>query len=138
MVKKARVLGLDIGEKRIGVAMSDPEMILASPLAIIKRDKDSNAFAAIAELVDKHGVARVVAGLPLSLKGHAGPQVTRTKAFVEGLSNHIEVPVSYRDERLSTVLAEQLLASRKKRGQKIHSDAAAAAVILQSYLDDRR
>ena len=136
-MKKKRFMGLDIGEKRIGVAMSDPGRVLASPLTIITEDNPTAAIAAICELVEKHDIGRVVAGLPLSLDGSVGRQALAVKAFVEELKKHLEVPVTYRDERLSTVTAEALAPRRKKGSKKERYDAMAAAVILQSYLEER-
>ena len=132
-----RYLGLDIGDKRIGVAISDPEKILASPLTTISRNDDAVAIEAILELINERQVQRIVVGLPYSLNGSVGKQANKVISFVEMLSTYTPVDIETCDERLSTVAAEHLLVeagiSRDKR--KLQRDAAAAALILQRYLD---
>jgi putative Holliday junction resolvase len=132
-----RILGLDVGDKRIGVAISDPEEILATPLAIITREDDKKAIADIIEFVDRHGVARIVVGLPYSLDGSIGRQANKVIEFSERLSKQITVSIETWDERLSTVAVERLLreAGSKKSEKRTKRDAAAAAFILQGYLD---
>jgi len=135
-----RSLGLDIGDKRIGVALSDPEGILASPLTIIHRQDESRDIAAITDIINKQQVERVIVGLPRSLDGTLGWQVEKVKDFVQKLCSHTEVPVEYRDERLTTVMAERLkrASGSKKTREKTRHDAQAAALILQGYLDEGR
>lgn len=132
-----RCLGLDIGDKRIGVAISDTEEILASPLDTILRDTDEGSINAILELVNRHGVQRIVVGLPYSLDGSIGEQADKVMNFVDKLSRCTEVGIETRDERLSTIAVERLLidAGAKKNTIKSRRDAAAAAFILQGYLD---
>ena len=132
-----RSLGLDIGDKRIGVAISDPEEILASPLATITRSDDGKAIDALLELVNKHEVQRIVVGLPYSLNGSIGQQANKVMTFVEKLSRCTKANIEIQDERLSSVAAERLLVdARIKRGTiRQRRDAAAAAFILQGYLD---
>jgi len=137
---EGRTLGLDVGDRWIGVALSDPLGILASPLTRIERTDDEAAVKAIAELVGKHEARAVVAGLPYSLNGNVGQQAVRVQDFLRKLAQSVGVPVLTSDERLSTVMATQGMieagASRESRKGKI--DAAAAALILQWYLDRRR
>jgi putative Holliday junction resolvase len=132
-----RVLGLDIGDKRIGVALSDPQGLLAGALTIIERRDSAADIQAILNLVEKHGVERIVIGLPRSLDGSIGQQAKRVQAFAKMLGQKVDVPVESWDERLSTVAAERLLievgARRAKR--KKQRDAIAASFILQGYLD---
>jgi putative Holliday junction resolvase len=132
-----RILGLDIGDRRIGVAISDAEQILASPLVTINRDNDDKAIDAIVELVSKYEVERIVVGLPYSLDGNIGRQANRVMGFIEKLSKCTNVNIETRDERLSTVAVERLLAEAgiKSSRAKSRRDAAAAAFILQGYLD---
>ena len=132
-----RTLGLDVGDKRIGVAISDPEEILATPLAIITREDDKKAIADIIELVDRHDVERIVVGMPYSLNGSIGGQANKVMDFAERLSQHTTASMKTWDERLSTVAVERLLreAGSKKAGKRTKRDAAAAAFILQGYLD---
>jgi len=128
---------LDIGDRRIGVAISDPEQILASPLSTIIRDGDEEAIDAIIQLVAKHEVQQIVVGLPYSLDGSIGQQASKVVAFVEQLSKSTEAGIETRDERLSTIAAERLLAEAgtKRDTIRVRRDAAAAAFILQGYLD---
>jgi putative Holliday junction resolvase len=134
------MLGLDVGDRWIGVALSDPLGILASPLTRVERTDDEAAVRAIADLVRKHEAKAVVAGLPYSLNGNVGPQAVRVHDFLQRLAQSLTVPIQTSDERLSTVVATQGMieagASRESRKGKI--DAAAAALILQWYLDRLR
>ncbi len=132
-----RNLGLDIGDRRIGVAISDPEQILASPLTTIARDDDDKAISDIVEIVDKYGVQRIIIGFPYSLDGNVGRQANKVKIFVEKLTECTKADIELRDERLSTVAVNHLLseAGNKSRKRKERRDAAAAAFILQGYLD---
>ena len=132
-----RSLGLDVGDKRIGVALSDPEGILASPLTIINRRDEKADIEAIIDIVVQNQVGQIIAGLPRSMDGSIGEQAEKVMAFVQELCNHTEVPVDFRDERLSTVSAKRLMQGIRKTGKTRH-DAIAAALILQSYLDEAR
>ncbi len=133
-----RSLGLDIGDRRIGVALSDPDGILASPLTIINRSDESLDIEAIIDIVKSQDVGRVIVGLPHSLDGSLGEQAEKVKAFTRKLASRIQVPLEYRDERLTTVMAERLgrAAGSKKTKRKARYDAQAAALILQGYLDE--
>jgi putative Holliday junction resolvase len=133
-----RSLGLDIGDRRIGVALSDPGGILASPLTVIDRRDESLDIEAITDIISQQGVGRVIVGLPRSLDGSLGEQAEKVKAFTQKLASHIQVPLEYRDERLTTVMAERLrrAVKGKKTGRKARHDAQAAALILQGYLDE--
>ncbi len=137
---EGRTLGLDVGDRWIGVALSDPLGILASPLTRIERTDDDAAIEAIAGLVRKHEAKLLVAGLPYSLDGSVGPQAVRVQEFLRRLADSVGVPVETADERLSTVSAVQGMieagVSREKRKGMV--DAAAAALILQWHLDRLR
>jgi len=131
-----RILGLDIGDKRIGVAISDPEEIIARPLTIITRNEDSSTIGEVIRLIAQHDVKRIVIGLPYSLDGSLGRQAEKVKEFVEKLSQSINISIELRDERLSTVAAQRLLnEAGNKKARKSPRDDAAAAFILQGYLD---
>jgi putative Holliday junction resolvase len=132
-----RILGLDIGDRRVGVAVSDPEEVIASPLTVITRDSDSATIDAIVRLVGQYDVKRIVVGLPYSLDGSLGIQASKVKDFVDELSQSTSAGIELRDERLSTMAVERLLrgAGNKKAREKLRLDAAAAAYILQGYLD---
>jgi putative Holliday junction resolvase len=133
-----RSLGLDIGDKRIGVALSDPQGVLASPLTIITCQNETVDIETIISIISQHQVECVVVGLPRSMDGSLGKQAEKVKAFVQKLSSQTKVPVEFRDERLSTVSAKRLMqaAYAGKTRKKARDDAVAAAIILQSYLDE--
>jgi putative Holliday junction resolvase len=131
-----RILALDVGDSRIGVAMSDPEQIIASPLTIIARGEDISAIEAIIRLVSQYDVERIVVGMPYSLDGSMGRQADKVKDFVDKLSQRINTGIDLWDERLSTVAAERLLSEAgNKKARRSRRDDAAAAYILQGYLD---
>jgi len=129
------ILGLDIGEKRIGVALA--EGLLAIPLTVIDRRVEETDMELIMALVEEYKAERIVVGLPRLMNGDIGTQAEETLTFSGALAEHVDIPVDTWDERLSTVTAERLLIDtgmkRKKRKGKI--DAMAAAIILQAYLD---
>ena len=135
MVDIMRSLALDVGDKRIGVALSDPLGILASPLTIIDRVDGKTEITAIVEIIEQRRVGSVIVGLPLSMDGGLGSQAEKVRRFTEELRVSIAVPIEYRDERLSTVTARRLMRSAGK-DRKARDDAMAAAVILQGYLDE--
>lgn len=135
---EGRILGLDIGERRIGVAVSDELGTIASPVGLIRRESD--VARELKELIIRYDAVRLVAGLPVGLSGREGPQAALVREFTDALASEIDVPLDYWDERLSTAVAERSLIAggtrRNKRKDKI--DAVAAAVILQGYLDNQR
>ncbi|MEQ8719265.1 MAG: Holliday junction resolvase RuvX [Acidimicrobiales bacterium] len=135
-----RVLGLDLGTVRIGVAVSDPIGIIASPHSVIRRGGDHGVdHDAIAALVSELEVGRVVVGLPLSMDGSLGPAATAALDEIDELGDRLAVPVEPYDERLTTVSAERSLREGGVRGRSRRDviDKVAAAVILQSWLDGR-
>ncbi len=131
-----RVLALDVGERRIGVAVSDPTGTLATPYNVIHRRSKAQDFAAVARLVTELQAERVVVGLPLSLSGDVGPQARRVMRYAQALAQALPVPVEVYDERYSTVTADELLSEGGRKRRRTPIDAAAAAVILQEYLAD--
>jgi len=131
-----RSLGLDIGDKRIGVAVSDPLGILASPFTIINRIDDAVDVEAITSIVNQQQVKQIIVGLPRSMNGSIGKQAQKVETFVQKLSSHTEIPVEFRDERLSTVSAKRLMQAANTK--KTRDDAIAAAIILQGYLEETR
>lgn len=136
-----RILALDVGERRVGVAVSDPTGTVARPLQTLVRGSRAEDFAAIVALIAEHGVELVVVGQPLSLDGTEGPQARRVARYMEALAAHLPVRVVPWDERFTTAAANEILCqSRKKKSRQRartegEIDAIAAAVILQSYLD---
>ena len=131
----SRILALDIGTKRIGVAVSDPLGITAKPLDYIKNDE--NVFQNIKSLIESQNVSTVVIGLPITLKGLQGQQVEYTKDFAEKLKQFIpNINIVFIDERFTTSLAEKHLSqTKKKKNMKEYIDSLSAVFILQTYLD---
>jgi putative Holliday junction resolvase len=134
------ILGLDVGEVRIGVACSDDMEIIARPIQTVRRKSNAQAFDAISRIAGEQGAERIVVGLPISFDGQLHAQARRIQAFAGKLGQHMSLPITFADESLSTVRAEELLRSAGVRPERIHErlDAAAAAVMLQDYLDARR
>ena len=134
-----RHLALDIGDERIGVAISDAGGSLARPLGVIPRSPGSSSFLRIAEIIADKQIDLAVVGLPLLEDGSEGKQVRSTRAYVRGLGAYVDVPIVLWDERYSTKQAAEIL--RKNRGRtrrrRRSLDAVAAAVILQAYLDSK-
>jgi putative Holliday junction resolvase len=145
----AVVLGLDVGERRIGVAVSDATGLLASPLTTVMRSSDAEAVRAISRLADERGATELVVGLPLGREGEMTPQAERIHAFGRKLRAVPGARVVFWDETLSTATAADYLAAigkgeagarsgRQREMARRRLDAAAAAVILQEYLDHQR
>jgi putative Holliday junction resolvase len=130
-----RVLGLDVGERRIGVAISDPEARFAVPLSTIGRD--GRELHALSRLVGDEEIGVVVIGLPVSMSGEEGAQAAATRAFGDRLAASVGVVTEYWDERLSSVAAERLLGGHRIRVRE-RVDAMAATLVLQAFLDSRR
>lgn len=135
----SRSIGLDIGDKRIGVALSDPTGILATPLIIIERTTDEAAIEKILRIVSESEVQHIIIGLPRSMNGSIGQQAEKVQSFAEELRQKTDIPIDYRDERLTTVTAIRLKkeASKRKTTKKTRYDAMAAAIILQDYLEEK-
>lgn len=133
----SRILGIDYGEKRIGLALSDPTGTVATPWKVIDASPASRAREDIVNAVEKERVDCILIGLPMRLDGSSGPAAEAARAFGTRLAEHTSVPVIYWDERMSTVTAQQALieggARRSKRKQVV--DKLAAQIILQHYLD---
>ncbi|WEK50377.1 MAG: Holliday junction resolvase RuvX [Candidatus Kaistia colombiensis] len=133
----AALIGLDLGTKTIGVAISDLGRRIASPMVLINRVKFTQDAEALIKLIGERQVAGIVIGLPLNMDGSEGPRAQATRAFVRNLLPKIDIPVAFWDERLSTVAVTRTLleadTSRKRRGELV--DKMAAAFILQGALD---
>jgi putative holliday junction resolvase len=132
-----RLLGLDVGSKTIGLALSDTRLVIASPLETIRRRRFRDDVARLFGLIDRQGVAGLVIGLPLTLAGGDGPRTQSVRQFARNLLAFRDLPVVFWDERLSTAAVErEMIAAdmtRKRRGEII--DRVAAAYILQGCLD---
>ena len=134
----ARLLGLDLGTKTIGLAISDQNRTVATPLEIIRRTKFSKDATRLVEIVNQRNVGALVLGLPLNMDGTEGPRCQSTRDFARNLVAHTDCPITFWDERLSTAAVERLLVadadlSRKRRSEV--NDKMAAAFILQGFLD---
>ena len=126
-----KVLALDYGSARTGVAVSDPTGTLARPLEVVENASAPAGLRHLAELVEREEVERIVVGLPVTLRGERGAQARETEAFVEALRARLQVPVETEDERFTTVLAQQT-------GGRAPEDALAAAHLLQGWLERAR
>lgn len=131
-----RVMALDIGGRRIGVAVSDTTRVLALPLTTIPAVPRARAIKRIAELLDRNEVVELVIGLPLTLSGEIGPQAQEVQKFVEELRSSVTVPIHMFDERLTTVAAERMMIDMgvKPDQRKNRIDEVAASIILHDFL----
>ena len=140
VARRQRLLGLDLGSKTIGLALSDVELMIASPLETITRVKFTKDVAVLLTIAARHDVGGLVLGLPLNMDGSEGPRVQSTRSFVRNLAPLSALPVAFCDERMSTLAVTRALleadASRARRAVLV--DKMAAAYILQSALDQLR
>ncbi|MCK6508926.1 Holliday junction resolvase RuvX [Myxococcota bacterium] len=133
-----RYMGLDVGSKTIGVAVSDPSGWLAQGITTIQRTTLSRDFSALSALIQEYNVGCIVVGMPYTMDGYVGPQAVWVQGFVERLQAHLpEMPIKTWDERLSTYAAEQPLleAKMQRHKRKAVIDKLAASLILQGFLD---
>jgi putative Holliday junction resolvase len=138
---RGRLLGIDVGAVRVGVALGDPDGVLAMPLVTVARDAAHGTdLATIAGLVAEHEVVGIVVGLPRTLAGREGPAAEAARAFGTALAGRVPIPVEYSDERLTTVMATRQMreSGRKGRRQRAVVDQVAAVAILQGWLDAHR
>ncbi len=138
----ARLLGVDFGERRVGLALSDPTGTIARPLPTLKRRRGKRPpVAPVARLVEENDVEEIVVGLPLTLEGEDSEWTREVRDFGEKLAERTGRPVAFQDERMTSVRAERAVRSlglpKQKREEKERIDAAAAVLILQAYLDSR-
>ena len=131
------ILCLDLGKKRIGLAISDINQKIASPYDVIKEKKFSEILIILKNLIKKFDIGSIIIGDPINMDGSLGPKSQSSRSFISNISRDIDIPILLWDERLSTIAAEKSLIeadiSRKKRGEVI--DKIAANIILQSFLD---
>jgi len=134
-----RIMGLDIGDKTIGVAISDSMLITAQGLKTIKRKNSKVDIEEISNLVRQYNVSKIIVGLPKNMNNTIGPQGEKVLRFVDKLKNKVNVEISFQDERLTTVAAERILIEGNMRREKRKNviDMVAATYILQTYLDRR-
>jgi putative Holliday junction resolvase len=138
-----RILGIDYGERRIGLAMSDPTRTIAQPLPTLLRRRGKRApVGPLAEIIGEHAIDHVVVGLPLTLEGDETAWTAETRAFGDAITKRTGVPVSFVDERYTSAAAQRAVRSlalpKHERERKDRVDAAAAVLILQFFLDTHR
>lgn len=133
-------MGLDVGDKTIGVALSDPMFLLAQAKETIKRKKASLDIQRLLEIIDEHDVNLIVVGLPKNMNNTIGPQSMKVMSFVDLLKKQTDVEIVYEDERMTTIQSESVLIDMKVRreNRKQYIDKIAATFILQTYLDRRK
>jgi putative Holliday junction resolvase len=132
-----RIMGLDIGDKYIGIAISDDQGIIAQPLKVIENTSQKDIIVALLELCSIYNISRIIFGLPKNMNGTIGSQAKKVINFIENIKQKIDIPCMPWDERLSTCGAQQILSNASvpiKKRKKI-KDKIAAAIILQNYLD---
>ena len=134
---KPRIIGLDIGDRRIGVAISDPLRITAAGLETIERTNVRADVQAVRDIALRHGAVQIVVGLPQNMDGSMGEQSEKVKSFTRKLAREINIPIVYEDERLTTISAIRTLTIQgvKTGHNKALVDQQAAAIILQKFLD---
>lgn len=132
-----RILCLDVGDVRIGLAMSDIMKIIANPLETLKRKNSQADFDYILNVCKQNDVELILSGLPLSLNGQENAQTQKTREFIEQLQSQTNIPIKFVDERLTTVSAQRVLieSGMRRENRKNVVDKVAAAIILQGYLD---
>lgn len=135
-----RILGLDIGDKRIGVAITDEIGITAQPVGTIDRSRTPACFKEIIKIAKEYGAACIVAGLPKKLDGSSSPQTEKVESFIAELKTQTDIPIQTWDERLTTVTAEASLiqANMRRKSRRKVIDSVAAQIMLQHYLDCNR
>ncbi len=132
-----RIMALDYGTARIGVAISDQLRVIAQPKGFINATPEAACIESIARLCEEHGILKIVLGLPLHMRGHEGSSAQGARKLGSAIESKLNVSVTYMDERLSTVSAHKILAETNVRNSKKKAkiDSVAAAVILQNFLD---
>jgi putative Holliday junction resolvase len=133
----ARSLGLDIGNRRIGVAISDATKLIATPLTVIDQ-RTEDALARLREIVAEHDPDEVVVGVPINLPGQSGEQASLTQIAARDFASALALPLVLVDESFSSAEAKAIIASKRRKDQPQHDDAIAASVILQRHLDALR
>ena len=133
-------MGLDVGDKTIGVALSDPMFLMAHPFETIKRKKASLDVARIVEIIDENDVELIVVGLPKNMNNTIGPQSMKVMSFVDLIKKQTDTKIVYEDERMTTLQSERVLIDMdvRRENRKEHIDKIAAGFILQSFLDRRK
>ena len=132
-----KILGIDYGDRRIGIAISDSLKIIASPLMVIDRKKNTNYLQIIKNIIIKNSIGIIAIGLPITLKGNISQQTKKTEIFIKELQNIIDIPIKTIDERLTSIEAKKILIQKgiKTGHNKEQIDQVSAIIILQEFLD---
>lgn len=140
MERNYRIMGVDLGEKRIGISISDELLTIAQGLCFIEKKSDKEDIRAISEIAEKHSVKEIVVGRPLNMDGSTGQMAEKAQVFAEKLQNALGIEVGLWDERLSTVEAEKILIKGgvRRKGRRKVVDQISASLILQGYIDKIR
>ncbi len=135
-----RILGIDFGTKRIGVAVSDPLGFTAQGLQTIEVQNKQKTMEALAKICAEYGVNEIVVGLPVNMNGSMGPKAKETIEWIEKLQTQFSIPIKTWDERLTSLQADKLMIQQglSREKQKQQSDRLAATLILQAYLESKR
>ena len=135
-----RILALDYGDKKIGIAISDPMQIIAKPFKTLDNTTNDNTLLQLNQIISEYNVEKIVVGLPITLKNKYSIQTEKVSVFIDFLKNNISIPVDSYDERLSSKIAIQSLIKQgiKTGHNKKEVDKTAAAIFLQNYLDDKK
>jgi putative holliday junction resolvase len=136
-----RIIGLDVGDKWLGVAISDPMGIIARPLVILERRDEISDAEMVVKVVNEYHAGKIVLGLPRLLSGFIGTQAEHVQHFAARIASMVDAPVLFQDERFSTAEAQEIMKANRKKKKgffKERDDAVAAAVILQDFLDQNR
>ncbi|EEI83561.1 Holliday junction resolvase RuvX [Anaerococcus tetradius] len=136
----SRIMGLDVGNKTIGVALSDPMFLLANGLETIKRKNASSDIERLREIINDNDVELIVVGLPKNMNNTIGPQAMRVMSFVDLIKKQVDIEIVYQDERMTTIQSEAVLIDMdvRRENRKKYIDKIAATFILQTYLDRRK
>ena len=139
-MNQGRIIALDVGERRIGVAACDPSGIVVRAVGIVQAEPRERALAELQRIVKDEEAVLIIVGLPLTLRGEHGPQAQRVTAFVETLQAVVALPIVLRDERYTSVEAERIIEERggkRKKRRRGEVDEVAATLILQDYLNEQ-
>ncbi|MDI6703955.1 MAG: Holliday junction resolvase RuvX [bacterium] len=135
-----RILGLDVGDRRIGVAVSDESCTLSTPIEVIERKDDEHTMVHLKEIISNYDISEIVVGLPKGMDGENSEQTRKVYSFIVLVKREIKLPIKLWDERLTTVMAEKVLikANMRRNNRKGIIDKLSASIILQNYLDNKK
>ncbi|MHB1865521.1 MAG: Holliday junction resolvase RuvX [Candidatus Saccharimonadales bacterium] len=135
-IKSPHLLALDLGDKRVGLALANSQTMLSRPFDTIAND--THLVSKLRALINEYNVTKIIAGIPRNLSGHDSPQTVKTRQFIKQLETELKVDVVTQDEALSSVVAEEQLKQRGKMFSKADIDKLAACLILEDYISQNR